>query len=108
MRDSNCASASAACPLPRAARGISTPSCRSSSRRWSATQSARFMSSLRSARASIRAPTMHRSLRMRVELTELYWLEDQRDLTLSELAELSGFSQQELRDLQACGAIAPV
>ena len=45
---------------------------------------------------------------MRVELTELYWLEEHRDVTLAELAELSGFSQQELRDLQACGAIAPV
>jgi chaperone modulatory protein CbpM len=45
---------------------------------------------------------------MRVELTELYWLEEQRDVTLAELAELSGFSEEELRELEACGAIAPV
>jgi chaperone modulatory protein CbpM len=45
---------------------------------------------------------------MRVELTELYWLEEQRDVTLEELAELSGFSEDELRQLQACGAIAPI
>jgi len=45
---------------------------------------------------------------MRVELTEPYWLEEQRDVTLSELAELSGFSEIELRELEACGAIAPV
>ena len=45
---------------------------------------------------------------MRVELTELYWLEQQRDLTLAELAQLSGFSEEELRELEACGAIAPL
>ena len=44
---------------------------------------------------------------MRVELTELYWLEEQRDVTLGELAELSGFSEDELHELEACGAIAP-
>jgi len=45
---------------------------------------------------------------MRVELTELYWLEEQRDVTLAELAELSGFSEAELLELEAGGAIAPV
>jgi len=45
---------------------------------------------------------------MRLELTELYWLEEERELTLAELAELSGFSEEELRALKACGAIAPV
>jgi chaperone modulatory protein CbpM len=45
---------------------------------------------------------------MRIELTEVHWLEQQRDLTLGELAELSGFSEQELRELEACGAIAPL
>jgi chaperone modulatory protein CbpM len=45
---------------------------------------------------------------MRVELTELVWLDEQRDLTLSELAELSGFSEEDLRELEACGAIAPM
>ena len=45
---------------------------------------------------------------MRVELTELHWLEEHRNLTLAELAQLSGFSEDELRELEACGAIAPV
>jgi len=45
---------------------------------------------------------------MRVELTELYWLEEQRDVTLAELAELSGFSEAELHELEVGGAIAPV
>ena len=45
---------------------------------------------------------------MRVELTEYYWLEEHRELTLSELAELSGLSEDELRELENCGAIAPV
>ena len=45
---------------------------------------------------------------MRIELTELVWLDEQRDLTLSELAELSGFSESELQELSACGAIAPI
>jgi len=45
---------------------------------------------------------------MRVELTEVHWLEGHRDLTLAELAQLSGFSEDELRELEACGAIAPL
>jgi chaperone modulatory protein CbpM len=45
---------------------------------------------------------------MRIELTELVWLEEHRALTLAELAELSGFSESELRELEDCGAIAPV
>jgi chaperone modulatory protein CbpM len=45
---------------------------------------------------------------MRIELSELTWLEEQRDVTLAELAELSGFSEEELRELETCGAIAPV
>jgi len=45
---------------------------------------------------------------MPVELTELVWLDEQRELTLVELAELSGFSEDELRELEACGAIEPV
>ena len=44
---------------------------------------------------------------MRIELTELVWLEEHRDLTLAELSDLSGFYEQELRELEACGAIAP-
>lgn len=45
---------------------------------------------------------------MRVELTELVWLEEQHDVTLAELAELSGFSEAEILELEDCGAIAPV
>ena len=45
---------------------------------------------------------------MRIELTELVWLEEQRELTLSELAELSGLSEAELHELVDSGAIAPV
>ncbi|HTS23300.1 MAG TPA: chaperone modulator CbpM [Casimicrobiaceae bacterium] len=45
---------------------------------------------------------------MRVELTELYWLDEQHDVTLAELADLSGFSEGELHELEASGAIAPV
>jgi chaperone modulatory protein CbpM len=45
---------------------------------------------------------------MRIELTELVWLEEHRDLTLAQLSELSGFSESELQELEACGAIAPL
>jgi chaperone modulatory protein CbpM len=45
---------------------------------------------------------------MRIELTELVWLEEHRELTLVELAELSGLSEAELHELEDCGAIAPV
>ncbi|HEX8009378.1 MAG TPA: chaperone modulator CbpM [Casimicrobiaceae bacterium] len=45
---------------------------------------------------------------MRVELTELVWLDEHRELTLAELADLSGLSEAELHELEACGAIAPL
>jgi hypothetical protein len=45
---------------------------------------------------------------MRIELTELVWLDAHREVTLAELAELSGLSETELRALADCGAIAPV
>jgi len=44
---------------------------------------------------------------MRIELTELTWLEQHRAVTLAELAELSGLSEAELAELEDCGAIAP-
>ncbi len=44
---------------------------------------------------------------MRVELGELTWLDEHRELTLAELSELSGLSEAELRELEDCGAIAP-
>ena len=45
---------------------------------------------------------------MRIELTELVWLEEHRDLTRPELAELSGLSEAELRELETYGAITPI
>jgi hypothetical protein len=44
---------------------------------------------------------------MRIELTELTWLDMHREVTLAELSELSGLSEAELRELEDCGAIAP-
>jgi len=45
---------------------------------------------------------------MRVELTEVLWLEEHHELSLTELAELSGLTQAELHELVDCGAIVPV
>jgi chaperone modulatory protein CbpM len=45
---------------------------------------------------------------MRVELTETFWLDEQHELSLQELAELSGLPEAEIRALVDCGAIAPV
>jgi len=45
---------------------------------------------------------------MRIELTELVWLEEHRELNLAELAELSGLSEAELHQVEDYGAIAPV
>jgi chaperone modulatory protein CbpM len=45
---------------------------------------------------------------MRVELTEVVRIEEHRELSLSELAELSRLSEAELRELQDWGVIAPV
>jgi len=44
---------------------------------------------------------------MRVELTEVLWLEEHR-LTLAELATFSGLTATELEQLLGCGAIAPL
>lgn len=45
---------------------------------------------------------------MKVELTEAVWLEERGALTLVELAECSGLSEPELRDLVDLGALAPL
>lgn len=45
---------------------------------------------------------------MRVELTEAHWLERQQDISLAELAELSGLPESELRELADCGAVLPI
>lgn len=44
---------------------------------------------------------------MRVELTELFWHDEQKDVSLTELSELSGLSEAELQELVDCGAIVP-
>jgi len=45
---------------------------------------------------------------MRVELTEVVWLEEHEVLTEAELAEASGLSDEEIKDLVEYGVIAPV
>ncbi|MGH8306895.1 MAG: chaperone modulator CbpM [Gammaproteobacteria bacterium] len=45
---------------------------------------------------------------MRVELTEVLWLDEHHELSLRELAELSGLPETELRELVDCGAITPL
>ncbi len=45
---------------------------------------------------------------MRVEVTEAVWIEEYAGLSIGELAELSRLTESDLRELQACGVIAPV
>lgn len=45
---------------------------------------------------------------MKVELTEVLWLDEQQELSLAELAGLSGLSEAELRELMDYGVIAPL
>lgn len=45
---------------------------------------------------------------MRVELTEVLWFDERRELSLCELAERSGLTEAELRELVDSGVIAPV
>jgi chaperone modulatory protein CbpM len=45
---------------------------------------------------------------MRIELNEITWLDEHREITLAELAELSGLSEAELNALEDCGAIEPL
>ena len=45
---------------------------------------------------------------MRVELTEVHWLDQQHELSLTELAELSGLPEPQLRELVDVGALTPV
>jgi chaperone modulatory protein CbpM len=45
---------------------------------------------------------------MKVELNEVLWLDERRELSLTELAELSGLTEAELHELADVGAIAPV
>lgn len=45
---------------------------------------------------------------MKVELTEVFWLDKQQVLSLPELAELSSLSEVELHELVEYGVIVPV
>jgi chaperone modulatory protein CbpM len=45
---------------------------------------------------------------MKVELTEVLWLDERPELSLAELAGLSGLSEAELRELVDYGALVPV
>jgi chaperone modulatory protein CbpM len=45
---------------------------------------------------------------MRVELTEVHWLDQHHELSLLKLVELSGLSEAELRELVDIGAMVPV
>ena len=44
---------------------------------------------------------------MKTELTELIWLDEQHEVSLDELVELSGLSQLELHELVESGALLP-
>jgi len=45
---------------------------------------------------------------MKVELTEVLWLDEPQELSLTDLAGLSGLSEADLRELADYGVIAPV
>ena len=44
---------------------------------------------------------------MRVELTEMLWMDRHQELSLTEITELSGLSEIEIHELVDCGVIAP-
>lgn len=44
---------------------------------------------------------------MNIDFPELIWLDEQHDVSLDELIELSGLTQQELRHLVESGALIP-
>ena len=44
---------------------------------------------------------------MQIDQTELIWLDERHEVSLAELIELSGLSQQELHHLVEIGALAP-
>lgn len=45
---------------------------------------------------------------MRIERSEMVWLDEQHELSLAELAQFSGLPEPDLQALVDCGAIAPV
>lgn len=44
---------------------------------------------------------------MRIELTEVLWLEEHEVMTETELIEASGLSEAEFEELMECGVLAP-
>jgi chaperone modulatory protein CbpM len=44
---------------------------------------------------------------MRIELTEVLWMDQYQELSRADLAKLSGLSEAELSELVDCGAIVP-
>jgi chaperone modulatory protein CbpM len=44
---------------------------------------------------------------VKIELTEVLWLEEHAELTLAQLAELSRLSEADLLELIECGVIVP-
>jgi chaperone modulatory protein CbpM len=45
---------------------------------------------------------------MRIELTEVLWLNEHHELSATQLAELSGLSEAQIHELVDYGAIAPI
>jgi len=45
---------------------------------------------------------------MRVTLTEMHWLDEHQQLSLSELVQISGLTEKELRQLADYGVITPL
>lgn len=45
---------------------------------------------------------------MKIEVTEVLWMDQYQELSLADLAKLSGLSAEELNELVDCGAIVPV
>ena len=45
---------------------------------------------------------------MKIELTEVLWMDQYQELSLADLARLSGLPEAELSKLVDCGAIVPV
>lgn len=45
---------------------------------------------------------------MQIQIADIHWLDDVNELSITELAELSGLTEGELRELVEIGAIVPV
>lgn len=45
---------------------------------------------------------------MKIELTEVLWIDQYQELSLADLAKLSGLSEAELSELVDCDAIMPI